>query len=161
PYAATKKAGELIAHSYAHIHGLPITCLRFFKVYGPRQRPEMAIHKLARLIIARKPVPLFADGPMRRDLTYFDDIIDCVIRSIAGRAGCRISSLGQSIIERRSEILAALEKAIGRKAKIERLPERSGDVKVTYADVSRARKDLGSAQGFPLEKGLERFAAWL
>jgi UDP-glucuronate 4-epimerase len=161
PYAATKKAGELIVHSYSHLHGLAAPCLRFFTVYGPRQRPEMAIHKFARLILAGKPLPVFGDGSMRRDFTYIDDIVDGVVRSLDRANGCRIYNLGESRTVSLTELIAALEKALGRKATIERMPEVPGDVKVTYADVSRARKELGYAPSFPLEEGLRRFAEWL
>jgi UDP-glucuronate 4-epimerase len=161
PYAATKKAGELIAHTYAHLHGIAVSCLRFFTVYGPRQRPEMAIHKFARLILDGKPVPMFGDGSMRRDFTYVDDIIDGVVRSLDRARGYRIYNLGESRTIALREMIAALEKALDNKATIERLPEVPGDVKITYADVSRARSELGYAPSFPLEEGLRRFAAWL
>jgi UDP-glucuronate 4-epimerase len=161
PYAATKKAGELLAHTYAHVHGLSVTCLRFFTVYGPRQRPEMAIHKFARLILAGKPVPMFGDGSMRRDFTYVDDVIDGVLRSIDRPKRFRIYNLGESRTISLRDLISALEAALGKKAVIERQPEPPGDVKVTFADVSRARKELGYAPSFPLETGLERFAAWL
>lgn len=161
PYAATKKAGELIVHSYSHLHGLAAPCLRFFTVYGPRQRPEMAIHKFARLILAGKPLPVFGDGSMRRDFTYIDDIVDGVVRSLDRASGYRIYNLGESRTVTLTELIAALEKALGRKATIERMPEVPGDVKVTYADVARARKELGYAPSFPLEEGLRRFAEWL
>jgi UDP-glucuronate 4-epimerase len=161
PYAATKKAGELIAHTYAHLHGMAVSCLRFFTVYGPRQRPEMAILKFARLILAGKPVPMFGDGSMRRDFTYIDDIIDGVVRSLDRARGYRVYNLGESRTVGLSEMIAALEKALGKKAVVQRLPEVPGDVKVTYADVSRARAELGYAPSFPLAEGLRRFAAWL
>jgi UDP-glucuronate 4-epimerase len=161
PYAATKKAGELIVHSYAHLHGLAAPCLRLFTVYGPRQRPEMAIHKFARLILAGKPVPMFGDGSMRRDFTYVDDIVDGVLRSLDRARGYRIYNLGESRTVSLLELISALGEALGRKPSIERLPEMAGDVRVTYADVSRARAELGYEPAFPLEAGLKRFAAWL
>jgi UDP-glucuronate 4-epimerase len=161
PYAATKKAGELIAHTYAHVFGLSITCLRFFTVYGPRQRPEMAIHKFARLILDGRAVPVFGDGSMRRDFTYIDDIVDGILRTLEGRAPYKIYNLGESRTVSLSELIAALESALGRKAVIERHPAPPGDVKITYADISRARRELGYAPSFPIEKGLERFARWL
>lgn len=161
PYAATKKAGELIAHAYSRLHGMAVSCLRFFTVYGPRQRPEMAIHKFARLILEGKPVPMFGDGSMRRDFTYVDDIVDGVVRSLDRASGYRIYNLGESRTIALREMIAALEKALGRKAAIQRLPEVPGDVKVTYADVSRARAELGYAPSCPLEEGLSRFVEWL
>ncbi len=161
PYAATKKAGELIAHTYSHLHGLPVTCLRFFTVYGPRQRPEMAIHKFARLILAGKPVPFFGDGSTRRDYTYIADIIDGVVRSIDRAKGFNVYNLGESRTITLSELISALERVLGKKAILDRQPEQPGDVKTTFADVSHARRDLGYNPSFPLEEGLKHFAAWL
>jgi len=161
PYAATKKAGELIAHTYSKIHGMSVTCLRFFTVYGPRQRPEMAIHKFARLILQGKPVPMFGDGSMRRDFTYIEDIIDGVLRSLDRSPAFRIYNLGESRTITLLDLIRALETALGRKAAVERRPVQPGDVDVTFADVTRARTELGYAPRFPIEDGLARFAAWL
>ena len=161
PYAATKKAGELIAHAYSVINGLSVTCLRFFTVYGPRQRPEMAIHKFAKLILAGKPIPIFGDGSMRRDFTYIDDIIGGVLRCLDRAPAFRIYNLGESRTVSLTELVGALEKALGRAATIQRLDPPPGDVKVTYADIGLARHELGYAPSFPLEEGLARFASWL
>ena len=161
PYAATKKAGELLCHAYAHLHGIAITCLRFFTVYGPRQRPDLAIHKFAKLIRAGKPLPFFGDGSTRRDYTYVDDIVQGVVRALDRAAGYRIYNLGESQTISLSELVAALERTLGRKAVLDRKPEQQGDVKITYADVSRAKRELGYDPRTPLDQGLARFAAWL
>ncbi len=161
PYAATKKAGELLCHAYAHLHGQAITCLRFFTVYGPRQRPDLAIHKFAKLIRAGLPLPFFGDGSTRRDYTYVDDIVQGVVRALDRAAGYRIYNLGESRTISLSELVAALERTFRRKAVLDRRPEQQGDVKITYADVSRAKRELGYDPRTPLEEGLARFAAWL
>jgi UDP-glucuronate 4-epimerase len=161
PYAATKKAGELLCHAYAHLHRLPVACLRFFTVYGPRQRPDLAIHKFAKLMRAGKPLPFFGDGTTRRDYTYVDDVVQGVLRALDRIEGYRIYNLGESRTVSLTELVAALETALGRKAVLDRRPEQPGDVKITYADVSRARRELGYDPRTALEDGLARFAAWL
>jgi UDP-glucuronate 4-epimerase len=161
PYAATKKAGELLCHAYAHLHGLAITCLRFFTVYGPRQRPDLAIHKFARLIRAGRPIPFYGDGSTRRDYTYVDDIVQGVVRALDRAAGYRVYNLGESRTISLAELVQALEKTLGRRAELDRKPEQPGDVKVTFADVSRARRELGYDPRTALEEGLAKFAAWL
>jgi len=160
PYAATKKAGELLCHTYHHLYGLPVTCLRFFTVYGPRQRPDLAIHKFVRLIEEGKPIPVFGDGSMQRDFTYIDDIIDGVIRAIDRCDGYRIYNLGESRPVALNDLIAALEKALGKSAAIERLPLQPGDVLRTYADVTAAGRDLGYDPKTNLETGLARFVEW-
>lgn len=160
PYAATKKAGELICHSYAHLYGLNITCLRFFTVYGPRQRPDLAIHKFTRLIESGQTIPVFGDGSTRRDYTYIDDIIDGTVRAIDRCSGYRIYNLGESKPIALSDLIAAIEKALGKKAKIERLPLQPGDVNQTYADVSLARAELGYEPSTDIDDGLARFVEW-
>jgi len=161
PYAATKKAGELICHTYHHLYGLDVTCLRFFTVYGPRQRPDLAIHKFARLIDAGKPIPVFGDGSMRRDFTYIDDIVDGVIRAMERCSGYRIYNLGESQPVSVTDLIVALERALGAKAVIDRQPLQPGDVKQTYADVTRAREELGYEPSTDLSRGLARFVEWL
>ncbi|MCK6483855.1 MAG: GDP-mannose 4,6-dehydratase [Phycisphaerae bacterium] len=161
PYAATKKAGELLCHTYYHLYQLPITCLRFFTVYGPRQRPDLAIHKFARLIEAGRPIPVFGDGSTSRDYTYIDDIVDGVLRALDRCAGYRIYNLGESRPISLSDLIAALETALGKKAIIDRQPMQPGDVLRTFADVSRACAELGYEPRTPIEVGLERFVAWL
>ncbi len=160
PYAATKKAGELLAHTYHHVHGLDVTCLRFFTVYGPRQRPEMAIHKFARLIDAGEPVPFFGDGTSRRDYTYVDDIIDGVVRSADRCGGYNIYNLGESHTTTLDRLVRQLEDALGRTAVLNRLPFQTGDVQETFADISRARDDLGYAPSTLVEDGIPKFIEW-
>lgn len=161
PYAATKKAGELICHAYHHLFGMDITCLRFFTVYGARQRPDLAIHKFAKLILAGKAIPVFGDGSMMRDHTYIDDIIAGVVAAIDHCGGYKIYNLGESRPVSLSDLIAAIERAVGKKAVIERLPLQPGDVHQTYADVSRAKAELGYEPSTEIEAGLAMFAQWL
>ncbi len=160
PYAATKKAGELLCHTYHHLYQLPVTCLRFFTVYGPRQRPDLAIHKFVRLIEAGEPIPVFGDGSMQRDFTYIDDIIDGVLKAVDRCDGYRIYNLGESQPVALCDLIAAIEKALGKKAVIQRLPLQPGDVTRTFADVSAARRDLGYDPNTDLDTGLARFVEW-
>lgn len=161
PYAATKKACELICHTYHSLFGFDITCLRFFTVYGARQRPDLAIHKFARLIEAGRPIPVFGDGTMERDHTYIDDIIQGVTAAVQRCRGYRIYNLGESRPVSLSGLIAAIEKALGKKAIIERLPPQPGDVERTFADVSRARAELGYEPRTDLNEGLAAFVQWL
>jgi UDP-glucuronate 4-epimerase len=161
PYAATKKAGELICHTYHHLYDIDMTCLRFFTVYGPRQRPDLAIHKFAKLIEQGNPIPVFGDGSMRRDFTYIDDIIDGVTAAMDKCSGYEIYNLGESRPVRLDKLIEQIEIALGRKAVINRLPEQPGDVKQTYADVSKAEKQLGYSPNTLLEDGLREFVKWL
>ena len=160
PYAATKKAGELTCHVYSHLFGIDIACLRFFTVYGPRQRPDLAIHKFARLIEAGEPIPVFGDGSMMRDFTYIDDIIDGVVAAMDRCAGYEIYNLGESRPIRLDALIAAIEDALGKKAKIQRLPLQAGDVDRTYADVEKAKRLLGYRPRTDIETGLKRFVEW-
>jgi len=160
PYAATKRAGELLAYTYHHLYGLPTCCLRFFTVYGPRQRPEMAIHKFVRAVHEGRPIPFFGDGSTRRDYTYIADIVEGVLRSLDRCSGYEIYNLGESRTVSLSELVAAIGKACGREPVLDRQPMQPGDVLVTYADVSKARARLGYAPSVALEEGLERFVEW-
>ncbi len=161
PYAATKKAGELICHTYYHLAGISMTCLRFFTVYGPRQRPDLAIHKFARLIEDGKPIPVYGDGSMMRDFTYIDDIIDGIVAGIKKCAGYNIYNLGESRPITVNNLIGEIEKALGKKAVIERLPLQPGDVERTFADVTKARRDLGYNPNTEISDGLKRFVEWL
>ena len=161
PYAATKKAGELLCHTYSHLYDIDMTCLRFFTVYGPRQRPDLAIHKFARLIEAGEAIPVFGDGSMRRDFTYIDDIVDGVVAAMERCSGYEIYNLGESRPVRLDELIIAIEKALGKKAIINRLPEQPGDVKQTYADVAKAQKELGYSPKTEITGGLDDFVRWL
>jgi len=160
-YAATKRAGELLCHAYHAAYGLPITMLRFFTVYGPRQRPDLAIHKFARLILRGEPVPFFGDGSMQRDYTYVDDIVGGVLAALREPRGLRLFNLGSDRPVRLDELLGALERALGRSARLARRPVPVGDVKRTWAHLGRARRELGYAPRTRLEDGLARFARWL
>jgi UDP-glucuronate 4-epimerase len=160
PYAATKRAGELLCYTYAHNYGLPITCLRFFTVYGPRQRPEMAIHKFAQLMSEGKEIPVFGDGSTRRDYTYIDDIVSGITAAIAAKSPFAIFNLGESQTVTLLELIRHLEKALGLKARLKFLPEQPGDMRITYADIRRARQALGYAPRVGIEEGIQRFASW-
>ena len=160
PYAATKKAGELICHTYHHLYGIDITCLRFFTVYGPRQRPDLAIHKFARLIEQGRSIPVFGDGSMMRDFTYIDDIVDGVLRAMHQCGGYHVYNLGESQPVGLSNLITALESALGRKAVIDRRSMQPGDVNRTYADVTLARNELGYQPSTDLATGLARFVEW-
>jgi UDP-glucuronate 4-epimerase len=163
PYAATKRAGELLLFTYSHLYGLFSTSLRFFTVYGPRQRPEMAIFMFARKMLAGQPVPRYGDGSTARDYTFIDDIVSGVLAAVDRTAGpaFRIYNLGNSRTVRLDELIAAIGRAVGREPIVLDLPEQPGDVPLTFADISRARAELGYNPQTPLELGLERFAAWL
>lgn len=161
PYAATKKAGELICHTYHHLYGMAVSCLRFFTVYGPRQRPDLAIHKFARLIEAGKPVPVYGDGTMMRDFTYIDDIINGVVAAIDRCSDYEIYNLGESQPISVNDLIIELENALGRKAVREYLPPQPGDVDRTYADVTKAEVQLGYRPSTDIRTGLARFVAWL
>ena len=161
PYAATKKAGELICHTYHHLYDISMICLRFFTVYGPRQRPDLAIHKFARLIEAGEPVPVYGDGTMMRDFTYIDDIIHGVIASIGRCTGYDIYNLGESQPICVNDLISELEDALGKKAIRNHLPLQPGDVDRTYADVARAEKELGYRRTTDIRTGLAHFVAWL
>jgi UDP-glucuronate 4-epimerase len=160
PYAATKKAGELLCYTYHHLYGLPVTCLRLFTVYGPRQRPDLAIHKFVRLIEANRPVPVFGDGTMMRDFTYIDDILGGMVRAIERCDGYAVYNLGVSRPVSVNDLIAMLEETMQKKATTERKPRRPGDADRTYADVTLAREELGYEPSTDLKTGLERFVEW-
>jgi len=160
PYAATKKAGELVCHTYHHLYGIPITCLRFFTVYGPRQRPDLAIHKFTRRIEAGEPIPFFGDGTTRRDYTYIDDTIGGIRGAIERVSGYAIYNLGESVPITLNDLVAAIETALGKKAIRDQRPMQPGDVLQTYADISAARRDLGYNPSTDLATGLARFVEW-
>ena len=164
PYAATKRCGELLCSSYSDLFGLACVALRFFTVYGPRQRPEMAIHKFARLIADGAPVPLFGDGSTARDYPCIDDILDGVVASLDRTADpvepYRVYNLGGSRTTPLVRLVELLEEALGRRAVRQWHPDQPGDVPITYADVRRAGAELGYAPKVPIEEGLRRFVAW-
>src|ERR1041385_3528470 len=161
PYAATKGAGELLCHTYSHLYGLRCVCLRFFTVYGPRQRPDLAIHKFAKLISEGKPIPVFGDGTTRRDYTYVDDIIDGVMAAIDyDKSDYEVINLGESRTVELRELISLLEKELDAHAIIDRQPPQPGDVPQTFADVSKARASLHYDPKTQIEEGLRRFVEW-
>ncbi len=160
PYAATKRMNELQAHVYSHLYGLQVTLLRFFTVYGPRQRPDMAIHKFTRLLMEDKPLPKFGDGSTRRDYTYIDDIIHGVIQCVDRPFRYEIFNLGEHHTTSLAELIALVEKHTGSKARIEERPLQPGDVVITYADIEHARSLLDYNPRFTMDEGIARFVAW-
>ncbi len=160
PYAATKRAGELLCHTYHHLFGMKITCLRFFTVYGPRQRPEMAIYKFAANMLRGETVPMFGDGSSARDYTYIDDIVDGVVRSLDHAADWEIVNLGGSRTTTLKRLIELIAAATGASPRLEQLPDQPGDVPITFADVSHARELLDWGPNVPIEEGIERFVAW-
>jgi UDP-glucuronate 4-epimerase len=161
PYAATKKAGELICHTYHHLYGISVTCLRFFTVYGPRQRPDLAIHKFARLIEQNKPIPVYGDGTMMRDYTYIDDIVNGIVAAMSKCNSFNIYNLGESQPITVNDLIAEIEKALGKKAIRQSLPMQPGDVERTFADITKSVKELGYNPKTPIQAGLAGFVAWL
>lgn len=164
PYAATKKAGELLCHSFHHLYGMGIICLRFFTVYGPRQRPDLAIHKFARLLTAGESIPMFGDGTTERDYTYVDDILDGVTGALAyvdaHPDAFEIVNLGESRTISLTEMIDTVAGALGVVPTIERLPMQPGDVVRTYADVSKARRLFGYDPTTEFADGVARFVEW-
>lgn len=160
PYAATKKACEEICYTYHHLYNISITCLRFFTVYGPRQRPEMAIHKFTRLIDEGKKIPMFGGGSSKRDYTYIDDIIDGVMKSLDKKHGFEIFNLGESETTELRKLISLIEKNLGKKAQIDEQPNQPGDVPITYADIEKAKRMLGYSPCTKIEKGIELFVKW-
>jgi UDP-glucuronate 4-epimerase len=161
PYAATKAAGEMFAHTYSHLYGIKAVCLRFFTVYGARQRPDLAIHKFARLIAAGRPIPVFGDGTTERDYTYVDDIISGVVAALDYDATpFEVINLGESETVTLNRLIELLEDALGAKAQIERHPLQPGDLPRTHADIGKARRLLGYHPTTPVEQGIRKFAEW-
>ncbi|MFQ5794075.1 MAG: GDP-mannose 4,6-dehydratase [Candidatus Bipolaricaulia bacterium] len=160
PYAAAKRAGELLCGTYHHLYRIPITIPRFFTVYGPRQRPDMAIHRFVRLMSDGKPVPMYGDGSSTRDYTYVDDIIDGMMHAIERNYDFEVFNLGNSETIQLTELIALVGKAVGVEPQIERLPEQPGDVPITYADISKARRLLDYHPSVSIEAGIERFVRW-
>ena len=161
PYAATKAAGEQICYTYSHLYNMNITCLRFFTVYGPRQRPDLAIHKFAKLLTENKPIPLFGDGTTLRDYTYIDDIIQGILAAIDyNKSPFEIINLGESRTIELNYLIHQLENNFDKKAVIESHPMQPGDVPKTHADITKAKNLLGYNPSTPIEKGLESFTRW-
>jgi UDP-glucuronate 4-epimerase len=162
PYAATKQACEAMGRTYHALHGLDVTALRFFTAYGPRQRPDLAVHKFSNLLLAGDEIPFYGDGSTRRDYTYVEDIAEGVVRALEScpGTGYRVFNLGHSATVSLAELVASLEALWGRTARLARLPEQPGDVPLTCADLTIVRRDLGFAPSTSFGEGLAKFAAW-
>ena len=160
PYAASKLACEALGHVYHHVYGMDIAMLRFFTVYGPRQRPDLAIHKFARLIEDGKPVPVFGDGSTARDYTYVSDTVAGVIACTNRQFGYEIFNLGGSNTVTLARLIEVLEQTLGKKAIIDRHPQQPGDVPLTYADITKSRKHLGYDPKVGIEDGIRQFVEW-
>jgi UDP-glucuronate 4-epimerase len=160
PYAASKLACEALGHVYHHLYGLDVVMLRFFTAYGPRQRPDLAIHKFARLIHAGKPIPVFGDGSTARDYTYISDIVDGIIACTQKTFGYEIFNLGESQTVTLSRLIELLEAALGKKALLDRQPLQPGDVPITFADIAKARAQLGYQPRVKIEQGIALFVDW-
>jgi UDP-glucuronate 4-epimerase len=160
PYAATKLAGEALGHVYHHLYGLDVVCLRFFTVYGPRQRPDLAIRQFTAAIAAGQPIEMYGDGTTRRDYTYIDDILQGVLAALDRPFGYEVINLGESRTVELRELVRLIEKELGRSAKIQSLPLQPGDVPLTYADIAKARRLLGYKPQVPIEEGIARFVRW-
>jgi len=160
PYAASKKAGELLCHTYHHLYNFNIFCLRLFTVYGPRQRPDLAIHKFTEKIIKELPIDIYGKGDTARDYTYVDDIIQGITKSIEKIKGFEIINLGESRTILLSELIKVLEKTINKKAILNYQPMQAGDVDITYANISKAKALLDYSPNWDFEKGIIEFIKW-
>ena len=161
PYAATKAAGELLAHTYSHLYGMRVVCLRFFTVYGARQRPDLAIHKFARMIAARRPIPVYGDGTSERDYTYVDDITSGIEGALRYDATpFEIINLGESQTVTLNRLIELLEEALGERATVEYHPPQPGDLPRTHADISKAERLLNYQPTTPIEVGIQKFVEW-
>jgi len=160
PYAATKRAGELLCYTYHHLYNTSITCLRFFTVYGPRGRPDMAPYKFTKLIIEGKPVPRYGDGTTKRDYTYITDIVKGVIAAIDKELSFEIINLGNNKPVMLNDFIRVIEEATHRKAVIKEMPMQPGDVNITYADIRKAQRLLGYQPETSIEEGMKKFVEW-
>lgn len=160
PYAATKRAGELLAHTYSHLYGLPVTCLRFFSVYGPRLRPDLALFRFARAILREETLPLYGDGSAERDYTYVEDIVEGIFAALHKPLPYEIINLGDSRRISLRRVVSLLEEHLGKKAHCLFFPPHPSDPPVTCADISKAKKILGYEPKIPFEEGIVRFVEW-
>jgi len=166
PYAASKRAGELMAHAFAHLYGLQIACLRFFTVYGPRQRPDLAIHRFTHLIATGQPVRVHGDGSSERDYTYITDCVDGILAAVEWTARPRPAGLAQPINigggerVRLDRLIELIGQALGREVRIERGDDQPGDVRLTAADLRRAERELGYRPAVGIEEGIRQFVRW-
>lgn len=160
PYAATKIAGEKICYTYSHLYGIQVVCLRFFTVYGPRQRPDLAIRKFTEMIDRGEPIPVFGDGSSGRDYTYIDDIVQGVIAATRLDCAYEVFNLGNAHPITLTTLVRTIETCLGKKAALRRLPLQPGDVPITYADISKATRQLGYSPATPFPQGIEKFVKW-
>lgn len=160
PYAASKLACEALGHTWHHVYKLDVAMLRFFTVYGPRQRPDLAIHKFTRLIDAGRPIPVFGDGRTARDHTHISDILEGIMACTRNEFGFEIFNLGESQTATLAELIALIEQALGKKAVIDRQPLQPGDVPITFADISKARAKLGYNPQVKVKDGIPLFVDW-
>ncbi|PIU67676.1 MAG: epimerase [Armatimonadetes bacterium CG07_land_8_20_14_0_80_40_9] len=160
PYAATKRAAELLCYTYHHLYNIPLVCLRFFTAYGPRQRPDMAIHKFTKLIDEGKKITMFGSGSSRRDYTYISDIIEGVISSLHKEFSFEVINLGNSRTVELRHLISLIEKGLRKKAKVKQLPDQLGDVPITYAKIDKAKRLLGYKPKVKIEEGIEKFIFW-
>ncbi|MGN6340311.1 MAG: SDR family NAD(P)-dependent oxidoreductase [Ginsengibacter sp.] len=160
PYASTKKSGELLCHVYSHLYNFDITCLRFFTVYGPRQRPDLAIHKFTKLIQENKPIPFYGDGSSSRDYTYIEDIVNGISCALNHLEGYKIYNLGESKVITLKKLVEVIETILGKKAVLNQLPMQQGDVSRTFADISKARAEIGYNPAYDFETGMKKFVDW-
>lgn len=160
PYASTKKSGELLCHVYHHLYNFDITCLRFFTVFGPRQRPDLAIHKFTRLIEEEKPIPFYGDGSTSRDYTYILDIVEGINCAINHLKGYQLFNLGESNVITLNQLVRTIENTLSKKAILNKQPMQPGDVNKTYADISKARSEIGYNPKFDFETGIKEFVKW-
>ena len=160
PYASTKKSGELLCHVYNHLYGFDISCLRFFTVYGPRQRPDLAIHKFTRLIDNNIPIPFYGNGSTSRDYTYIDDIVSGINCALNHLKGYNIYNLGESKVINLNGLVQTIENALGKKAILNHLPLQQGDVNITYANISKSKAEIGYNPKYDIETGINKFVEW-
>lgn len=161
PYAATKLAAEQLCSNYSHLYGMRTINLRFFTVYGPRQRPDLAIHKFTKFILEGRPIDQYGDGSTRRDYTYVDDTIAGIVACLDYEGPlCDVFNLGESQTTTLGELISAIESAVGKKAIINRLPEQPGDVPLTYADITKSRQGLGYSPTTKISEGIPKFVEW-
>jgi UDP-glucuronate 4-epimerase len=160
PYASSKKAAELICYTYSHLYAFDITCLRFFTVYGPRQRPDLAIHKFFKSIYENSQITFYGDGSSSRDYTYITDIIQGIYAAILNLKGYNIYNLGESKTIQLNDLLTLIESVTSHKAILDKLPVQPGDVNMTYADISKARVELGYNPLVDMKTGLSKFNEW-
>jgi UDP-glucuronate 4-epimerase len=168
PYAASKRAGELLVHAHHHLNGCSAVCLRFFTVYGPRQRPDLAIHKFSKLLLEGRPIPVYGDGTTARDYTFVDDTVEAIMRAVdltfrsePGRPRYDIVNVGRGTPVTLSELIGLLGEMLNVRPKIDRRPEQPGDVSQTMASTARLEESLGFRPPTGIREGLARFADWL